>query len=666
MFAPSLATQAQKADRGKLKAELDKAGGASGKLELLKSKIDAKMGGSEKKSRRDGGDSKRAHKHGGSASAAAAALGLRDDSSSIAGDSCVDDDVSSVASTSLVASIAAQATSTEHEAGAPITQPVDLGPHFLREYLRFNRHGDGKLEMEQFIAVMEATLLRRNLKVFRKQLEGMFKAADFDEDGIVDLRQFVLLESVKKYFETLQRREIHQQQQANQMRDAEMRAAHAQQKAASTAARAAAQAQAAAQEAAHAVAAAGMLRLSPPSDPSCDNLNSSRWQGVPGSARRGMPGMAPQAQGQYDVPPMLLPQTPGGMPPGGMPPSGMHPGMMGAGGGGMMDPRSLDRLDNPLNEKLDRIEANLKLALEMGGSPDGPRGRDMSPPRGGGGSRGNSRSPGPPPGGKQSSVIYLDDWQRGGTGRSAAGMSRTGQQRLAIGHAPMEGEHVPGDDLTNRGAPASRRDKGKDKGKPLAGPFYDMQAGGPRSYMVRKDGRDDERVDASNARMHSFVSSQAASLTTKHVDPQAGLVGKIADSKATGWALKAMGFDLNSEAQTQPHVGAIGPAVRRPEPSTPAASQRGRGLERKDSFGKRAGGFLGGLMGGGGSQRGRRADSPSAQRANPFAAPSSPAPPTSGRAAQRSDSFMSKAKRAFGGGTPKQSTGGSGEVVQQL
>ena len=32
------------------------------------------------------------------------------------------------------------------------------------------------------------TLLRRGLKVFRKQLEGMFTAADFDEDGVLDLR----------------------------------------------------------------------------------------------------------------------------------------------------------------------------------------------------------------------------------------------------------------------------------------------------------------------------------------------------------------------------------------------------------------------------------------------------------------------------------------------
>merc|ERR1719472_649927 len=117
--------------------------------------------------------------------------------------------------------MAGQASSTEHEVQTPLTEPVDLGPHFLREYLRFNRHGDGRLEMEQFIAVMEATLLRRNLRVFRKQLEGMFKAADFDEDGVVDLRQFVLLDSVKKYFETLQRREIQQQQQAMAQRQAE-------------------------------------------------------------------------------------------------------------------------------------------------------------------------------------------------------------------------------------------------------------------------------------------------------------------------------------------------------------------------------------------------------------------------------------------------------------
>jgi Ca2+-binding EF-hand superfamily protein len=65
---------------------------------------------------------------------------------------------------------------------------IDLGPFFLREYLKFNKHGDGRLELEQFVAVLEATLLKRGLRVFRKQLEGMFRAADFDDDGVVDWR----------------------------------------------------------------------------------------------------------------------------------------------------------------------------------------------------------------------------------------------------------------------------------------------------------------------------------------------------------------------------------------------------------------------------------------------------------------------------------------------
>ena len=97
---------------------------------------------------------------------------------------------------------------------------VELGPEFLREYLRFNKGGDGRVELEPFIALVESTLLRRGLRVFRKQvrvgvtvrarvrvashhaanpnptpnpeqLEGMFRAADFDDDGVLDLKAFV-------------------------------------------------------------------------------------------------------------------------------------------------------------------------------------------------------------------------------------------------------------------------------------------------------------------------------------------------------------------------------------------------------------------------------------------------------------------------------------------
>ena len=47
---------------------------------------------------------------------------------------------------------------------------VELGPEFLREYLRFNKGGDGRVELEPFIALVESTLLRRGLRVFRKQV----------------------------------------------------------------------------------------------------------------------------------------------------------------------------------------------------------------------------------------------------------------------------------------------------------------------------------------------------------------------------------------------------------------------------------------------------------------------------------------------------------------
>ena len=51
-----------------------------------------------------------------------------------------------------------------------MTEVVELGPEFLREYLRFNKGGDGRVELEPFIALVESTLLRRGLRVFRKQV----------------------------------------------------------------------------------------------------------------------------------------------------------------------------------------------------------------------------------------------------------------------------------------------------------------------------------------------------------------------------------------------------------------------------------------------------------------------------------------------------------------
>ena len=395
-FPEFLVMQAQKAERGKLKAQLDRPSNTREALESLKSRIDnlaPKGVGAKKMGLKKG-------RGGGSG-------GLSDadeDGSSIAGDSSLLDDASSVSglsSTSEARSatynelhrIAKQASESDHEANAPLTTPVDLGPHFLREYLRFNRHGDGRLELEQFVAVMEATLLRRNLRVYRKQLEGMFKAADFDEDGVVDLRQFVVLDSVKKYFDTLQKREIQSQQSRQQQHQAERQAAERQKAAAERAALAAAQAQAAAAEAQQAVASASMMRLQPPSDPSCDSLDSHRWNqmmshrgGVPSAGGADIGGgvfplgypQPPQPQPQHGG--MMVPHTPGG-----------SPG------------------DSALQDRLERVERDLQLALQMGGSP------------------GSNRQP------KQSSVIYLDDWQLGKSGLSNQGRQRAMQQAMAGG-----------------------------------------------------------------------------------------------------------------------------------------------------------------------------------------------------------------------------------------
>ena len=233
-FAEFMVMQAQKADRSKLKLELDgKGGGAGGASESTPSE---RLGGATpldkllRKERKERKHSDRSH---------------RKDKERRRAQSD-EDGGSSVASNSRSASPSKLGAIDEDggggggggggdgAAGGSLlgTEPVDLGPIFLREYLRFNKAGDGRLELEQFVALLEAALLRRGLRVHRGQLEGMFRAADFDEDGVVDLRQFVQLDSVKRYFDTLQRREIAKVQQyeaaqaaAQQQRAAAARAA---------------------------------------------------------------------------------------------------------------------------------------------------------------------------------------------------------------------------------------------------------------------------------------------------------------------------------------------------------------------------------------------------------------------------------------------------------
>ena len=80
--------------------------------------------------------------------------------------------------------------------------------------------------------------------------------------------------------------------------------------------------------------------------------------------------------------------------------------------------------------------------------------------------------------------------------------------------------------------------------------------------IVRKDGRSDAKLQKQNAQMASFVQTQAAHLTQKQVDPNHGLVGRLAESRATGWAMKAQ---LNARlfgGRSKKRVGDLPPESR--------------------------------------------------------------------------------------------------------
>ena len=169
-------------------------------------------------------------------------------------------------------------------------------------------------------------------------------------------------------------------------------------------------------------------------------------------------------------------------------------------------------------------------------------------------------------------------------------------------------EHDPGVDLSYRtpGGPGSRRGShsasprragmSRDISPPHAQPAF--------TGIVRKDGRQDTKVQAVNAKMNSFVQCQASALTSKQTNPDAGIAGRLAQSSATGWAMKAMGFDALSSA---PEIK-MATAAARPQAvdRTPVGTARrtggdgpssggmlSAGLKRADSFGRRAGSLLG-------------------------------------------------------------------------
>ena len=173
--------------------------------------------------------------------------------------------------------------------------------------------------------------------------------------------------------------------------------------------------------------------------------------------------------------------------------------------------------------------------------------------------------------------------------------------------------------------------------------------------MVRKDGSSDASTQAVNARMHNFCRSQAANLSERQINPDSNsLVGRLAGSRATGWALKAMGFDLRNEAQTQPIVGATLSGAT-PQGSSRQTGACGGDLRRQDSPGRR-----GGFLGFGSNRGGRNSPAPGMS--------SGASPRGGGRVlTKRSDSFLTRAKRTLGGGSSHRGAAPApGEVLQKL
>ena len=600
-FAEFLVMQVQKADRAKLKAELGADGpgasndggflgaGASPGLERLKEVLSDKKGANGK-------------------------------------DRVGSGDHASIASFSELAS------ATDLEPGAPLTEAIDLGPHFLREYLRFNRNGNGCLELEQFVAVLETTLLKRGLRVYRKQLEGMFRAADFDEDGIVELHQFVQLDSVKRYFDTLQKREIQHQQQAREQNEAQQRAVvlqHQKQEA---------ERQAAAR--AHEIAyrqqqQANVYAASMPHAPPSPGWGASS------------PGWGAPSSGW------------------GAPSPAMRPPL--SEGEALLSHR-LDQAQRQLAmvAQVNAVERDLQLALQMGagsvsaGTGAIPRTELVM----GGDSRRAAGKQQHHAGAAPKPVIYLDDWQQG-----RSGLSSKHHQRLGMHGFTPQSEREPAADISSRvgGGGGSRRGSVGDGSSAAVG-SHDNSPPQRMGGIVRRDGRTDAYTETSNAAMNRFLSSQAAALRSTDLNPTTGVIGRLsAAPNVAGFALRALGaLDGGLSASgpvdhyATPSNRAAQSEARQPvTPSTPI----GAALKRADSFGRRASSLFGFGSGRGSQTSNRAAGSPS-MPTTPLALPST-------GTMKRTDSFLSRAKRRLGGGSsarglPDSPKGADGDLRQHL
>ena len=189
---------------------------------------------------------------------------------------------------------------------------------------------------------------------------------------------------------------------------------------------------------------------------------------------------------------------------------------------------------------------------------------------------------------------------------------------------------------------------------------------------MRADGRTDAYTETSNAAMNRFLTSQAASLKEKDLDPTTGVIGRLAAApRVAGLAMRALG-SLEGGLSASASVNATPPnrAVQTPSghpaaPSTP----NGTGLKRVDSFGRRAGALFG-FGSGRGSKDTNRATASPPLPAMQSTGPPVPIAPSTG-AMKRSDSFLSRAKRRLAGGSvprglPDSPKGADGGLRQHL
>ena len=344
---------------------------------------------------------------------------------------------------------AAAAGPSPREAGQ-LTEVVDLGAEILRDYLRFSKDGEGQVELPQFVALVESTLLRRGWGV-PEAARGCSPPSRMASSTCAP--------SVRWRRPSTSRRCSAARLRRSGRRDA---AAQAEAQKQAAAAHAAAQQQAAAFQ-------PQMMR--------------------PGAAAAAGGGVPSLALGNADASAMPMYGEAAAM---------AHFAAAGHGGG-----------EYPLLSQRAQQQRDLQLAMQMGGRNLAAGG--FRPPSARPGAD-NGAGVGPNPSlRKRPSVIYLDDWMKGGSGLSTKGAQRevaAQQQQLqlnlntaaAAGSASARGGS-PSARAGGGGAAAGRTD--------LAAMMAGAEVSARRQSIVKRDGTVDAATLAANERLSKMVAMQA-------------------------------------------------------------------------------------------------------------------------------------------------------------